>query len=200
MNAQQYGGIEVEERASCRCTLLLWMKCIHPGLAGDETPSSEMTAPAKVLLTDVALTTRKTESSVVMVVGRGTLEHAAVASAAVGQHAFELRVVDRQGSWTTDSLVVMWTMAQPHEGVHVPSGIADGSWIEHFFVGPLQMRCSVVTDRSNGDTIIVDGVMNLSVSRLDRSLRRARAELDYWSRNKGHGRRTKLAPRRVVAP
>ena len=30
-------------------------------------------------------------------------------------------------------------------------------WIEHFFVGPLQMRCSVVTDRRSGDTIVVDG-------------------------------------------
>lgn len=30
-------------------------------------------------------------------------------------------------------------------------------WIDHFFVGPLQMRCSVVTDRSTGDTIIIDG-------------------------------------------
>jgi hydroxyacylglutathione hydrolase len=30
-------------------------------------------------------------------------------------------------------------------------------WIEHFFVGPLQMRCSVVTDVETGDTIIVDG-------------------------------------------
>ena len=30
-------------------------------------------------------------------------------------------------------------------------------WIEHFFVGPLQMRCSVVTDRTSGDTIIIDG-------------------------------------------
>lgn len=30
-------------------------------------------------------------------------------------------------------------------------------WIEHFFVGPLQMRCSVVTDVQTGDTIIIDG-------------------------------------------
>jgi len=30
-------------------------------------------------------------------------------------------------------------------------------WIEHFFVGPLQMRCSVVTDRLTGDTVVVDG-------------------------------------------
>lgn len=30
-------------------------------------------------------------------------------------------------------------------------------WIEHFFVGPLQMRCSVVTDPATGDTIIIDG-------------------------------------------
>ena len=30
-------------------------------------------------------------------------------------------------------------------------------WIDHFFVGPLQMRCSVVTDPQTGDTIIVDG-------------------------------------------
>lgn len=33
----------------------------------------------------------------------------------------------------------------------------DEPWIEHFFVGPLQMRCSVVTDRFTGDTVIVDG-------------------------------------------
>ena len=30
-------------------------------------------------------------------------------------------------------------------------------WIECFFVGALQMRCSVVTDRSTGDTVIIDG-------------------------------------------
>ncbi len=30
-------------------------------------------------------------------------------------------------------------------------------WIENFFVGPLQMRCSVVTDAKTGDTIIIDG-------------------------------------------
>ena len=30
-------------------------------------------------------------------------------------------------------------------------------WVECFFVGALQMRCSVVTDRSTGDTVIIDG-------------------------------------------
>ena len=30
-------------------------------------------------------------------------------------------------------------------------------WIDHFFVGLLQQRCSVITDSSTGDTIIVDG-------------------------------------------
>jgi glyoxylase-like metal-dependent hydrolase (beta-lactamase superfamily II) len=30
-------------------------------------------------------------------------------------------------------------------------------WVECFFVGALQMRCSVVTDRTSGDTIIIDG-------------------------------------------
>ena len=30
-------------------------------------------------------------------------------------------------------------------------------WVEYFFVGILQMRCSVVTDRVTGDTIIIDG-------------------------------------------
>ena len=34
--------------------------------------------------------------------------------------------------------------------------IAD-PWVECFFVGALQMRCSVVTDRSTGDTVIIDG-------------------------------------------
>ena len=29
--------------------------------------------------------------------------------------------------------------------------------IEHFLVGQLQMRCSVVTDLESGDTIIIDG-------------------------------------------
>ena len=29
--------------------------------------------------------------------------------------------------------------------------------IEHFIVGPLQMRCSVVTNPSDGATIIIDG-------------------------------------------
>jgi len=30
-------------------------------------------------------------------------------------------------------------------------------WVEYFFVGVLQMRCSVVTDRATGDTVIIDG-------------------------------------------
>lgn len=30
-------------------------------------------------------------------------------------------------------------------------------WVEYFFVGVLQMRCSVVTDRETGDTVIIDG-------------------------------------------
>ncbi|HJL96590.1 MAG TPA: MBL fold metallo-hydrolase, partial [Candidatus Poseidoniaceae archaeon] len=30
-------------------------------------------------------------------------------------------------------------------------------WVECFFVGVLQMRCSVVTDRVTGDTVIIDG-------------------------------------------
>ena len=30
-------------------------------------------------------------------------------------------------------------------------------WVEYFFVGALQMRCSVVTDRLTGDTVIIDG-------------------------------------------
>ena len=30
-------------------------------------------------------------------------------------------------------------------------------WVECFFVGALQMRCSVVTYRSTGDTVIIDG-------------------------------------------
>ena len=30
-------------------------------------------------------------------------------------------------------------------------------WIEEFFVGPLQTRCSVVTNSKNGATIIIDG-------------------------------------------
>ena len=29
--------------------------------------------------------------------------------------------------------------------------------IENFLVGPLQMRCSVVTDVETGDTVIIDG-------------------------------------------
>ena len=29
--------------------------------------------------------------------------------------------------------------------------------IENYFVGALQMRCSVVTDSESGDTIIIDG-------------------------------------------
>ena len=32
----------------------------------------------------------------------------------------------------------------------------ESPWIESFMVGDLQMRCSVVTDLSNGDTIIID--------------------------------------------
>ena len=30
-------------------------------------------------------------------------------------------------------------------------------WIDHFVVGPLQMRCSVLTDPATGDTVIIDG-------------------------------------------
>ena len=30
-------------------------------------------------------------------------------------------------------------------------------WVESFFVGALAMRCSVVTDLSSGDTVIIDG-------------------------------------------
>ena len=30
-------------------------------------------------------------------------------------------------------------------------------WVESFVVGPLAMRCSVVTDLSTGDTVIIDG-------------------------------------------
>ena len=30
-------------------------------------------------------------------------------------------------------------------------------WVEYFMVGILQMRCSVVTDRATGDTVIIDG-------------------------------------------
>lgn len=33
----------------------------------------------------------------------------------------------------------------------------ESPWIESFMVGDLQMRCSVVTDLSTGDTIIIDG-------------------------------------------
>lgn len=29
--------------------------------------------------------------------------------------------------------------------------------LEHFIVGPLQMRCTVITDSASGDTIIIDG-------------------------------------------
>ena len=30
-------------------------------------------------------------------------------------------------------------------------------WVETFVVGVLQMRCSIVTDRKTGDTVIIDG-------------------------------------------
>lgn len=30
-------------------------------------------------------------------------------------------------------------------------------WVECFILGPIQMRCSVVTDRATGDTVIIDG-------------------------------------------
>ena len=49
-------------------------------------------------------------------------------------------------------------MAQPLEGVTPAQTMAlSEPWIDHFVVGPLQMRCSVLTDRSSGDTIIIDG-------------------------------------------
>ena len=37
----------------------------------------------------------------------------------LGQHRFELRVVDQQGSWTTDAERDTLLMAQPHEGTGV---------------------------------------------------------------------------------
>ena len=42
--------------------------------------------------------------------------------------------------------------------------------IENFLVGPLQMRCSVVTDVDTGDTVIIDGVMNHSDSSIGSNL------------------------------
>ncbi len=30
-------------------------------------------------------------------------------------------------------------------------------WVEEFLVGPLQMRCSIVTRCDNGATIVIDG-------------------------------------------
>mgnify|MGYP005720743929 CR=1 FL=1 len=49
-------------------------------------------------------------------------------------------------------------MAQPLEGVILRQAMAlSEPWIDHFLVGPLQMRCSVVTDSASGDTIIIDG-------------------------------------------
>ncbi len=41
-------------------------------------------------------------------------------------------------------------MLSPTMGVSKP-------WVEYFFVGVLQMRCSIVTDRATGDTVIIDG-------------------------------------------
>ena len=81
----------------------------------------------------------------------------------------------------------------------LPSGMAlTEPWIEHFFVGPLQMRCSVVTieqwrhhHRGWGDEPqrIIDWIDRYE----------GRGQLDHRSRNAGHGRRTKPTPRRVVA-
>ena len=49
-------------------------------------------------------------------------------------------------------------MAQPHEGhLHQRFMALSQPWIDHFFVGPLQQRCSVVSDPKTGDTIIIDG-------------------------------------------
>ena len=58
-------------------------------------------------------------------------------------------------------------------------------WIEHFFVGPLQMRCSVVTDRTSGDTIIIDGgdEPQRIIEWID-GYRRPRPELDHRSRKR----------------
>ena len=33
----------------------------------------------------------------------------------------------------------------------------DNLWVESFVVGALSMRCSVITDLSSGDTVIIDG-------------------------------------------
>ena len=47
---------------------------------------------------------------------------------------------------------------QTHEGEDVGTDMGVQSpLIENFLVGPLQMRCSVVTDIQTGDTVIIDG-------------------------------------------
>ena len=47
---------------------------------------------------------------------------------------------------------------QTHEGgvARIVMGV-QSPLIENFLVGPLQMRCSVVTDVQTGDTVIIDG-------------------------------------------
>ena len=47
---------------------------------------------------------------------------------------------------------------QTHEGEVIRTNMGVQSpLIENFLVGPLQMRCSVVTDVQTGDTVIIDG-------------------------------------------
>ena len=71
-------------------------------------------------------------------------------------------------------------------------------WIEHFFVGPLQMRCSVVTDIATGDTIIIDG--GDESARIIAWIDSFDGRGPDWTTGPENGRAAKdFPPRRVVA-
>ena len=62
-----------------------------------------------------------------------------------GNHRLELRIKDRDGRWSSDSIDVRI------------DDMVDSPNIAHFFVTALQQRCSVVTNPETGETVIIDG-------------------------------------------
>ena len=117
----------LKKRASCSMhSLLLWMKCIHQGPLQGMTNAikARMTAPVWSCLTDVALTTRRTKSFS----GHGSMSEEGNSRTRRNSN-FACRLGDMPLSCESSTDRVrgprihssfMWTMAQPHEGVHVP--------------------------------------------------------------------------------
>ena len=73
-------------------------------------------------------------------------------------------------------------------------------WVEYFFVGILQMRCSVVTDTASGDTVIIDG--GAEPQRIIDWIGSFSGKGPDWSngpRSNGEMQQSKIPKRKVVA-